>query len=575
MRTRLGSFAMLLTLAAACDYPRTDPAGGDGDAAPNDGGPHDATDASNGVGTIFADVETLDFGQLELATRRELDVTLRNTGAAPVTFSTPTVSGATAFSVASNLCLGALAPSTNCIIKVAAVPGATGAAAGQLAVPTEVGTLFVELTTTGAALVTVTATGPGRITSTPTGIDCGGGVGTACTARFTVGAVTLATDDATTVRWADGCLGNGACGLTLDAARAVTATTFAPLRRTFNDDDNGFDACHAIAAGPGDAMVIAGEVQRVAQGYNAWARAYDAAGAVQWSHEINTPSEGQDRGNDVVALADGTAVIAGKWYSGSNTRQNHFLAKISGTGTSTWFQESTIIDDDMYFGVARDSTGALITTGFHPGPDDNAQAWIRKLASGGAGEAWAVLRDGTASGDDAAVKVGTDSANNVIAVGYQANVTTGRDGWIAKYASNGAPIWSVPLAGAGASSDGAVDVAVASDDSLVVVGYLGDSSSIRAYTAAGVARWDVTAAGNISWQAVAVDANRSVVVTGSLGADLIVRKYTAAGAPVWQRQVPAASGHGVAVDSQGNVLVCGQETVAGNKTNVLVLKYYQ
>jgi hypothetical protein len=527
----------------------------------------------DGVGAIQTDRSMLSFGQIDLTVRREEDVTFRNTGTAAVTFQPPTIVGSNQFTVAGSTCLGAIGAGEICIVKVAATPGVVGAATGELRAETSVGTVTVDLSVIGSALVTASVTGPGRVTSIPPGIDCGGGGG-ACSARFTATSVVLATDDATTVRWITGCAGNGPCSLVLDQARTVTATTYAPLRRTFNDDDNGFDACHAIAAGPSDSMVITGENQRLAQGYNAWSRAYDASGNVLWSYEIDTPSEGQDRGSDVVALGDGSAVIAGKWYSGSNTRQNYFLAKVSSAGGRVWFQESTIVNDDMYLGVASDSNGSLIVAGFQPDAGGVPQAWVRKLGSGGTGEQWAVTRNGTASGSDAASKVAIDSADNVIVAGYEANAATGRDGWIAKYALNGAPIWNISVASSGTTSDEATDVAVAGDDTIVAVGNSGTASWIRALTAAGAPRWDLALA-DANLRAVAIDPGGSVLVTGTSGAGLTVRKYSSAGVLNWERNVAGAKGNGIAADAAGNVLVCGEETVDGNKTNVLVLKLYQ
>jgi hypothetical protein len=428
----------------------------------------------------------------------------------------------------------------------------------------------------GDGRVTVSVSGPGRVTSEPAGINCGGGGGTACSYAFTAPQIVLATDPGTTVRWSGACAGNGDCALALGRNRTVTATTFAPLRRTFDDDDHGFDACWAIIAGSSDSIVVTGEIQRLAQGYNAWTRAYDAGGAVLWTYELNTPSEGQDRGNDVIATPGGGAIVAGTWYSGSNTRRNYFLSSIDATGALAWLRESEVIDDDMYLGLARDAAGALIVAGSRPDGVGGSQAWLRKLDAAGNVEAWAVTRDGSAAaGADAAVKVAVDSAKNVIAVGYETNAGTGRDGWINKLDARGAPIWSIRVTSPGAGFDEMIDVAVAKDDSIAVVGRLEASSTVRVYAGDGSPRWNVPAAGKITWRAVAVDAGRNVLAAGSAGPDLLVHKYDPAGALVWQRSFAGAAGRGVATDSQGNVLVCGDETVAGGKTDLLLLRFNQ
>jgi hypothetical protein len=72
--------------------------------------------------------------------------------------------------------------------------------------------------------VSKTGTGQGTLSSNPSGIDCG----TTCSARFSAGAsVTLTATpapDSRFVGWSGACTGSGTCALTMDAAKAVTAT---------------------------------------------------------------------------------------------------------------------------------------------------------------------------------------------------------------------------------------------------------------------------------------------------------------------------------------------------------------
>jgi len=419
--------------------------------------------------------------------------------------------------------------------------------------------------------ITVAISGPGRITSTPAGIDCGNG-GTACTARFSDKAVVLTTDGATTVRWSGACSGNGDCAVALGADRAVTAETFAPLRVTFDGADHGSDACNAIAAGAGDSIIVAGSVQRFSQGDDAWAGGFDASGHALWSYELSTPSEGHDLASGVVALSDGSARIAGTWFSGSNSQWNSFVLDFDAGGALAGSQLSEAVGEDRYAAIARDAGGRLFVAGSQADASGQAQAWIRALASDGGSELWAVHRDGTAPGADHAAGVAVDSAGAVVAVGSETNATTGTDGWIAKYSPDGALRWSAALAGPDA--DWLADVAVGPDDGVAAVGGLDGASSIRAYTAAGAPRWDVTAADGTSWAGVAIDAAGDVVVAGSLGADLVVRKYSPAGALIWQRIVDGASGQAVAIDGHGRILVCGA-TTKGGASDGLILGFPQ
>jgi hypothetical protein len=420
----------------------------------------------------------------------------------------------------------------------------------------------------GGITATVAVSGPGRVTSTPPGIDCGAG-NTACTARFTAPSVVLAGDDATTVRWSGDCTGNGDCTLSLDASRSVTAQTFAPLQRTFDDPDHGTDACFAIASGPADSIVVAGQIARLAQGHDAWARAYDAAGNARWTYELSTPSEGHDAATGVVALPDGGALVAGTWFSGSNTRWNSFAVDVTVTGATAWTQVNEYVGDDRYNAIARDASGRLLLAGSRTdaaGPE----AWLRAVSADGHTELWAITRHGTVPGGASATGVAVDSTGDLVAIGSETNTGTGVDGWIAKYSPAGAPRWMRSLASSGPAPDAVRGVAIGPDHSIAVVGALDDASTIRVYGADGTPRWDVTAADGTSWSGVAVDAAGDVVVAGSLGADLVARKYTPAGTFVWQRGLAAARGNAVAIDAHGNVLVCGAVTAAGNTDGLVV-----
>jgi hypothetical protein len=421
----------------------------------------------------------------------------------------------------------------------------------------------------GPGSVTVAISGPGRITSTPPGIDCGAGA-TACSAQFTAPAVVLATDGATTVRWSGDCSGNGDCALAPGASRSVTAKTFAPVQRTFDGPDHGADACFAIAAGPGDSIVVAGQIARIAQGHDAWARAYDAAGAVRWTYELSTPSEGHDVASSVIALPDGGALVAGTWFSGSNTRWNSFAVEVGAGGTPAWSQINEIVGDDTCSAIARDASGRLLLAGSHADAD-GPEAWLRAVSADGRSELWRLTRHGALPGGASATSMAVDSAGDIVAAGTETNVDTGTDGWIAKYSPAGVLRWSLSLASPGPDADAVRAVAIGPDDSIAAVGALDGESTVRVHGADGTPRWDATTNDGTSWGGVAVDASGNVVVAGSLGTDLVVRKYTPAGAVIWQRKLAAARGNAVAIDSHGNVLVCGAITAAGNTDGLIAV----
>ncbi|HWO26085.1 MAG TPA: hypothetical protein VNO30_45475 [Kofleriaceae bacterium] len=336
---------------------------------------------------------------------------------------------------------------------------------------------------------------------------------------------------------------------------------------TFDGDDHGYDTCRAVTAGVNDEIIVTGQTQRFAQGANAWIRAWSATGTLLWNHELSTPSQGWDAGNDVTVLSDGTAVVAGQWYSGAS-RQNHFLSRVSTAGAiTTSFGE--LFNDDMYLGVARDNSNAIIAGGWKPDTGGSSTAWWRKLAAPPSlAEVWSLTRNSLTAGPDAVNKVATDSANAVIVAGY-ATTATGRSGWIGKYTSSGGPQWISTIAATGTGTDGAYDVGVGPGNVVVAVGRSGTSSWIRSYSSTGVLAWTITEPGVI-WRSVAVDGFGNIATAGNVGSDLYVRVHDSGGNVYWDYTYPNATGNGVAFDSLSNVLVCGEQP-AGTSSDALVL----
>jgi hypothetical protein len=399
----------------------------------------------------------------------------------------------------------------------------------------------------------VSVEGPGRITSDPAGIDCGAG-GTAC-AMERSGSVTLHASADSTVRWGGACAGNArTCAVNGDAPVSVIALTFPPLVVTFDSDEHREDMCHAIAGTAGGGFVITGEVQRLVEGRNAWTGSYDSAGALSWSHELHTPSEGSDAGRGVVVLPDGSVVVVGEWFSGSSTHWNNVLEQLGTTGSVLGSEVAEIIGDDLYRAVARLPTGELVVAG-----SLGTQAWIRKLGPAGGAESWSVTR-------------GVDAVANRIAVIAEDDfVVAGNDGdhgWVARYCS-GVELWSFDTF----PGDTATDVATFPGGFAVAGGPVG-FGWLRVYNDDAVLQWNIPVLAGWSWGAVAANADGTIILGGQYLGDLAVRVYEADGTLRWQETNAASSVNAAAFDADGNVLVCGTHTSGGNM-DMIAIKYPQ
>jgi hypothetical protein len=320
--------------------------------------------------------------------------------------------------------------------------------------------------------------------------------------------------------------------ITVVAAPAAPSSTprSAAIVRTFDDDDHGSDACHAVALGEDGSFVVAGEVQRLAEGRNAWARRYEASGGVGWTYELHTPSEGADAARGVVSLDDGGAVLAGEWYSGSPTAQNNFVAQLGGDGGVAWLTEGELDGADDYASVARTATGDLVVAGAL-----GSQAWVRGLAGNGGAMQWEV-----AQGDnETARRAVVADSGDVIAAG-----ASDSGGWVTRYRAQ-QPVGTLQLAAA------VDDVAATCCGTAVVSGGV-----LAMYDSAGAVLWQ-TNADEASWRAVTARTDGTLVVAGVVQGDLAVRIYSADGRQLWQGTVAGAVPEAVAANAAGDVVACG------------------
>lgn len=359
--------------------------------------------------------------------------------------------------------------------------------------------------------------------------------------------------------------------LAASSVMSPPALVLPPLKLSFSGDLGSTDTCHAVSARNDGTFVVTGELGRLL-GHNAVVRGYSSAGTLLWNREITTPSEGDDSGVDVIALADKTAIAAGYWRSA--TGYNFFLQKLNATGGSLWRREGNVANGHTYLGVAVDGAGSLYVTGQKPDAGGVSQAWVRKLASDGATQLWENIRNGTsASGPDAANKVGVDGAGNIYVVGYVDNTATGtgRDGYIRKLGTTGVELYNIWLRSFG--QDEVTDIGVAADGSLAIAGKVGTTGTVRRYSAAGALLW-ATSDATTTWRGVTLDSNGNVFATGRDGTSMVTRNFAAAnGAVLWARTLSNASGEGVAIDGSGRTLVCGSENTGTRGTDGVILRY--
>jgi len=199
-----------------------------------------------------------------------------------------------------------------------------------------------------------------------------------------------------------------------------------------------------------------------------------------------------------------------------------------------------------------------------------------------------VLQVGT-SLDDYGYGVAADSSGNVLMTGYSRGNFAGTnqgglDAVVGKYDANGNPIWTRQLGSAG--NDWGRAVAVDASGNVFVAGQTtgnlgaGTNSGLNdaflaKYNASGTLLWTklIGTPGDDIANAVAVDSTGNVIVggstTGSLGftnqggIDAWINKYDTNGVFVYSRQLGTAGddvAYGIAVDGSGNAYLAGSTT---------------
>lgn len=276
--------------------------------------------------------------------------------------------------------------------------------------------------------VTKVGTGLGLVTSDPALIDCG----PTCEGELGVGTVVTltATPYGASVfdGWSGDCSGPGACVVTMNGPKTVTASFTATgayrWGRSFGLPDKAGggalafdDAGNLFVGGTAEGTVDLGGGPTSGDWSDAFVAKYDPTGALVWATRFGTGT-GWEAVGDLALTPEGDVVVAGVFQgtvdlgAGPVTAlayRDMFVARFSGSdGTYMWSRTMSGTGDDYAQDVAVDGSGGVYVTGTARGVVDlgdgipvYATLFLARYAASDGAHVWSrVFGDGMTSGGE-------------------------------------------------------------------------------------------------------------------------------------------------------------------------------
>ncbi len=378
------------------------------------------------------------------------------------------------------------------------------------------------------------------------------------------------------------------------AVTPSTATAGDPVEVVLTVTNTGCDTLTgvtpAIVVAPGAALVslssgpVPASIASLAPGSSAsftWTYSTLAAGTTVFT----LTASGTDTGGGGPVAASGTAQL-----------QIFPPAPPSCAPVLSWSRtfNDPVNGTEVVSGVAMDGAGNAVIAGWDQYAGPSFQWRVRRYDPDGNLQ-WDRTYKNAAARYDFPYAVAIDAANGDAVVAGREEVSPADYNWmIRRYDLAGNLVWSRTYSSAGVASDESRGVAVDAGGNAWVAGWeaaggQGLNVLLRKYSNTGALLWsggyNGPASGSDEAWAVAVDSSGNPVVAGmetvtGQGFNWLVRKYDASGALLWSRTYNGpANGDdfacGVAVDGSGNAYVAGVETRTdvGQGRNWLVRKY--
>jgi len=380
-----------------------------------------------------------------------------------------------------------------------------------------------------------------------------------------------------------------------DACSAACAPTFELLWTVSYDGDGSFDYANDVLVGPDDSVYVLGS-SRVDGNTDLWLQQVLPDGTLGWTFTWGGPDLLSDSGRAMVWTADGDLAITGYTESMATGADILVLVVDPDTQTAVWSQTfdgpgsgpGDNDDSDGGQAIAIDDDGNVVVAGEIRIGNQDWDIWLAEYSPDGMTLRWSQTHAGELGETEGAKAIVLDDAGGIELLGYQ-DLPTDAATVVLFYDGEG-----MPQPAGTVTLDTWTNDFVQAGEGRALVG-----NHEPANTLEDIRTWMVDATWTEIWSAghdgaghdvdigdsVAVGPSGEVVAAGyefrvNQQANAWVGAYHSDGSPWWSDSYNnedanlGESYDAVAIDSAGDVIVVGSETVLGQQDNAFVRKYH-
>ena len=257
--------------------------------------------------------------------------------------------------------------------------------------------------------------------------------------------------------------------------------------RSYNGPGNGDDRAVAVSVSPSGATVfVTGVSQGLGTGEDFATEALNAhTGVVLWTHRYNGPGNTNDVPVGLAVAPDGSRVFVTGSFAAASTGTNYAtVAYNAATGAFDWTERLTSGADAPSDLVATADGKAVVVTGTDAGASTGNDYFTRAFDPVSGKTLWSSRYNSGGANSDTAVAIGAaPDSSTIFVTGTILVGTTHKFATLALNATTGVRVWTKQFAGLGNSSADAL--AVDPDGSKIfLVGHDGKGQETVAYQAA-------------------------------------------------------------------------------------------